>query len=255
MRAALRLLAGVAVAVARPAVAETLITSLSTARVLVTSNYTGSSVVLFGAIERDESTVPRAGDYDVVVTVRGPRQTLTVREKEQIGPIWINNEQQKFGEAPAYLGVFSSRPLDEIAGEALRSQLRIGLKAIVNAPDIAKAKGPEDDPFRDALLRLRAREGLYGQDETGVAFLSSTIFRAAVPVPATAPLGNYDVEVALFADRALITRASTRFQLVKTGFEQFMAELARDWSALYGLATAGVALLFGWLANVVFRRD
>jgi hypothetical protein len=31
--------------------------------------------------------------------------------------------------------------------------------------------------------------------------------------------------------------------------------MARDWSAAYGAATAGVALLFGWLASVIFRRD
>jgi hypothetical protein len=39
------------------------------------------------------------------------------------------------------------------------------------------------------------------------------------------------------------------------GFEQFVASSARDHGLLYGLATAGLALLTGWIASVVFRRD
>jgi uncharacterized protein (TIGR02186 family) len=88
-----------------------------------------------------------------------------------------------------------------------------------------------------------------------VSFLTGTVFRAPIPVTATAPPGNYDVEVALFADSVPLSRTHTSFELVKTGFEQRVAVLARDWSALYGAATAGVALLFGWLASVIFRRD
>ena len=59
----------------------------------------------------------------------------------------------------------------------------------------------------------------------------------------------------MIADNVLLSRAHTSFELVKIGFEQRVAVLARDWSAFYGAATAGIALLFGWLASVVFRRD
>jgi hypothetical protein len=31
--------------------------------------------------------------------------------------------------------------------------------------------------------------------------------------------------------------------------------VARDWALFYGLATAVIAIFFGWLANVIFRRD
>ena len=85
--------------------------------------------------------VARAGAYDIVVTVRGPRQTLVVREKEPLGPVWINQEQQHFPDAPAYLGVLSSRPVEEITTRSLRPRLRIGLAAIVNAPDFTADRG------------------------------------------------------------------------------------------------------------------
>jgi uncharacterized protein (TIGR02186 family) len=237
------------------AVAETLVTSLSNHRVLITSNYTGTSIAVFGAIERDAQTVSRATAYEVVVTVRGPRQSLVVREKERFGPIWINQEQQKFPDVPAYLGVFSSRPLGEITGLPMRARQKIGLEAILNAPDFTLDRGNADEPFREALLRLKLREELYLQDERGVAFLTPSLFRSAIPLPATAPPGNYDVEVVLFTDTVILARTQTSFELVKTGFEQQVGEIARDWSPVYGAMTAFVALLFGWFASVVFRRD
>ena len=48
-----------------PASAETLITSLSNHRVLITSNYTGTSIAIFGAIERDAQTI---WNWDVPTT-------------------------------------------------------------------------------------------------------------------------------------------------------------------------------------------
>jgi uncharacterized protein (TIGR02186 family) len=238
-----------------PAGAETLITSLSSHRVLINSNYTGTSIAIFGAIERDAQTVSRGSIYDVVVTVRGPRQFLVVREKERMGPIWLNQDQQKFPTAPAYLSVLSSRELVNITSPILRQRQRIGLDAVVDAPDFTNDRGTADDPFRDALMRLKAQEGLYLQSERAVTFLTPSIFRAAIPLPATAPPGNYDVEVTLFADTVILARTATSFELVKTGFEQQVGEIARDWSAVYGAATAAMALLFGWIASVIFRRD
>lgn len=238
------------------AAAETLITSLSNHRVLINSNYTGTSIAIFGAIERDAQTVARATGYDVVVTVRGPRQFLVVREKERFGPIWINQEQQKFPLAPAYLGILTSRSIEQITSIQLRQRQKIGLKAIINAPDFTNERGAgADKEFREALYRIKAQEGLYLEDERGVTFLTPDIFRASIPLPATAPPGEYNVDVTLLADTVILARTTTHFELVKTGFEEQVGSVARDWSLLYGLATAIIAIFFGWLASVIFRRD
>jgi uncharacterized protein (TIGR02186 family) len=241
---------------ALPAAAETLITSLSNHRVLINSNYTGTSIAVFGAIERDAQTIARATAYDVVVTVRGPRQLLTVREKQPLGPVWINREQQKFPLAPAYLSVLTSRPIAEITSVQLRQRQKIGLRAILAARDFTNERGGgADREFREALYRLKAREGLYLEDERGVTFLTPEIFRAGIPLPATAPPGEYDVQVMLLADTVILASTTTHFELVKTGFEEQVGAIARDWSLLYGLATALIALACGWLASVIFRRD
>jgi uncharacterized protein (TIGR02186 family) len=69
------------------------------------------------------------------------------------------------------------------------------------------------------------------------------------------PVGNYEVDLKLFADGALIARGGEAFEIRKFGFEQFLASSAVNHGVLYGFATAGMALLTGWIASVVFRRD
>ena len=83
-----------------PASAERLIASLSNHRVMVTSNFTGDELVLFGTIERDAGEAPRAGGYDIVVTVIGPRQNLVTFRKNRVLGIWVNVDSRVF-EDPA----------------------------------------------------------------------------------------------------------------------------------------------------------
>jgi uncharacterized protein (TIGR02186 family) len=178
-----------------------------------------------------------------------------VREKEPMGPIWLNRDRQPFADVPLYIAVLSSRKVEEVTTDALRNRLKVGLEAIVNAPDFTYSRGGADRPFRAALLRLQKQERLYLENARGVTFLTTSLFRAPVPIPAIAPPGNYEVDVILFSDNVMLARNQTNFELVKTGFEQDVAALAREWSLLYGLAVAAMAVLFGWIASVIFRRD
>ena len=236
--------------------AESLVTSLSTSQVLISSNYTGSQVALFGAVQRDEQTIARATGYDVAIIVRGPpHERLTVREKERLGPIWVNRSQQKFVDIPNYMAVLSSRPLTEMTGEVIRERLRLGLEAFVNQPGITVDRDGAEQPFRDALARLKMRDGMYFEMGRGVTFITPAIFRAAIPLSANAPPGNYEVEVLLFTDGIMLARELTNFELVKTGFEQRLAVMAERNAPLYGGLTALMALFFGWVASVIFRRD
>ena len=110
-----------------PAAAERLVTSLSNHRVMVTSNFTGDELVLFGGIEQDASSRPRRGGYDIVVTVTGPRQPMVTFRKSRVLGIWVNLELRVFENAPAYLAVLSNRPLDSITNAETLRRLQLGL--------------------------------------------------------------------------------------------------------------------------------
>jgi uncharacterized protein (TIGR02186 family) len=237
--------------------AERLIASVSNHRVTVTPNYSGEELVLFGSIEKDSSTPAGRTNYDLVVTVSGPRSDMVARRKERRFGIWINNDSREFLQVPAYLALFANRPFDDIASAEIERRQQLGLNNVL----LTQRVGPDyadvvpDDAFRKAFVRLQTRRGLYREDTSAITFLTPTLFRTGIPLPGQVPIGTYDVEIKLFSNGALVTKSDTAFEIVKVGFEQFVASSANQNGLLYGLVTAAMAMMTGWLASVVFRKD
>ena len=209
-------------------------------------------MVLRGTI--DQSFRNAASGYNIIVTVSGPRETMVVRRKDHILGIWTNAESQSFQRAPAYVAVLSNKPLDEIAPAVNLRRAEVGMN-IVPRPYVAEGIQSGDETFRDALIRLRKERRLFVEDTNAVTFLTPTLFRATIKLPAEAPVGTYDVDVRLFADNNELARATSALEVVKVGVEAFVASAAQNHGLLYGLMTTLMALLTGWFASIVFRRD
>lgn len=237
--------------------AERLIASVSNHRVTVTPNYSGEELVLFGSVEKDAQTQASRTNYDLVVTVSGPRADMVTRRKERKFGIWINTDSRQFLKVPSYLAVFSNRPFDAMASPEVQRRQQLGLNNVL----LTQRVGPDyadvvpEDAFRSAFIRLRSEHRLYRENTSAVTFLTPTLFRTGIPLPGEVPIGTYDVEIKLFADGALVTRTETAFEIVKVGFEQFIATTARQNGLAYGLVTAFMALMTGWMASIVFRKD
>jgi uncharacterized protein (TIGR02186 family) len=241
-----------------PATAERLVTSISRHQVLVNSSFAGTSIVLFGTVEPDSPTARRrATGYDLVVTVTGPKQTIVERRKERMLGIWTNVGSRTFLNVPSYLAVLSNQPIEQITDAESARQQQLGIADRLLPQQLGSDVGDvvRDDPFRANFIRLKTQHELYVQRSNGVTLLTPTVFRAELPLPAEAPIGNYDVDVKVFAEGAMLTRANSAFEIIKVGFEQFVANAAQEYGLLYGLTTAMMAIMTGWLAAVVFRRD
>jgi len=237
--------------------AQQLVTSVSSHQVLINSSYTGDELVIFGSIEQGAGPPRQDADYDIVVTVTGPREDLVTRRKERVLGIWANVDSRTFLQVPSYLAILTTSPIDTIASRDTLRRYQIGLDNTILTQRVGFDIGDVvvDDPFRKAFLRVKTSQGLYLEEQGAVTFLSRHLFRADIPIPALVQLGAYQVNVKLFADGKLLTQDNSMIDVRKVGFEQFVASAAREHGFLYGLATALMALATGWFASIVFRRD
>lgn len=259
--------------------AEDLIVTLSDRTVDITSSFTGSAITVFGAVRRDASTVPRASDYDVVVTVTGPSTDRVARLKERVFGVWINRHAREFDAVPSAYSVLSNRPVDEIAHPSLLTRLGIGINYVLpreSAPDLevendpgaVEREGHSDDVIEDvplsgrpsdhvferAFLRLQRESRQYQEDAGAVSLIDNTLFRARATFPADVPLGTFEVRVFLFSGGVLLSQEEVGIVVRKAGFEQFIYRLSQTDPLIYGALAVLMALLTGWLGGVVFRR-
>ncbi len=61
--------------------------------------------------------------------------------------------------------------------------------------------------------------------------------------------------MSLLSGGVQLAREQTSFEVTKVGFEQAVTSSARQHPWLYGTLTALIALIFGWVATIIFRRD
>ena len=76
-------LSGLLATVGGPARSDGIVADLSSHLIAISSSFTGTSVVLFGATD---------GPGDIVAVVRGPERDLTVWRKAKIAGIWANRQ-------------------------------------------------------------------------------------------------------------------------------------------------------------------
>jgi len=231
-----------------PVGADQLVLIPSTTTVSIASNYVGASIAVFGAVSTPSQEPP---DYDAVITVTGPRQTLIVRRKRRMLGIWVNADSRTFADIPSFLFVLSNRPLNAIATTTNPNRNRIGLEqALALAPE-----NDRDRAFGAALIDIESERGVYSEKTDAITFFSPTVFRADVAVSSNALIGAYDIDAKLFSKGELVAHSRSAFELVKTGTVQFIAAAARNDGLLYGFSVALMALGMGWLASIVFQRE
>jgi len=242
---------------APPLPRETVHADVSTRRIAVTSTFSGTGIIVFGAVDNSRQVSAESGLYDVVIVISGAPSRLVARKKSNVGGLWINTSSTTFTSVPSYYAISSTRPLDEIASDDVLKSSGIGFDFVpMTFHRSARAlTAPEIKEWRDAVVRLKQRDRLYQQDEYGVAFVGRSLFRSAFDMPATVTVGAFETRVYLFRDGELLSSYTTKLDLEREGLEHFIHRFAFDHSFLYGVFTVLIAVGAGMLASYVFNRN
>ena len=109
--------------------------------------------------------------------------------------------------------------------------------------------------WRQAVVRLKARLGLYDEDEHGVVFVDRNLFKAEINLPTDAPIGRYQAQILLFQDGQPVSERVRELDVKKVGLERTLYLFAHVYPWTYGLVSVSIALAAGWAASAAFRRS
>jgi uncharacterized protein (TIGR02186 family) len=228
---------------AGPAKGDAVVADLSSHLIAISSGFSGTSVVLFGATD---------GPGDVIAVVRGPEREMTVWRKGKVAGIWVNAEAATFVSVPSFYAVAASRPLDEALLPGAAALYRIGT-ANLKLESKPAMSAERTKRFADALIAEQKRAGLIGTEIGKITFLGERLFRASIAFPANVPTGTYLVEVFLARGRDVVGAQTTPLRVEKVGIDAAVFDFARREAAIYGAIAVLTAVVAGWLASLPFR--
>ncbi|WP_421885301.1 TIGR02186 family protein [Novosphingobium sp.] len=227
-----------------------LVPEISQHEIQVRQGFTGADLLLFGAILSPEGS-RAAQEYDIVVVLEGPVQSIVLREKQKLAGIWINADSLEFRSAPSYFAVASSRPIAKIVDDKTAAIYELGLKWLQLSP-IGVIEPKEQQRFSAGLVDLMRRQGLYREEEGSVKISGQVLYQARISLPSSVQTGTYTAETFAIRGGKVVASAITRVEVNKQGFERFVAVAADRNGWLYGLFAVLVSVAMGWVAGRLF---
>jgi uncharacterized protein (TIGR02186 family) len=228
-----------------------LVPEVSQHEIQVRQGFTGTELLLFGAILTPDGT--RAGqDYDIAVVLKGPTQSIVLREKQKFaGLVWVNAESAEFRSAPSFFAVASSRPIKKIVDDKTAAIYELGLPWLQLSP-VGTYDPGEQKRMAAGLVDLMRRGGLYKEDNTGVRVNEQVLYQARIALPSNVQTGTYTAETFAITRGRVVASAIARIEVRKLGFELAVARFAQNWSFFYGVLAVLLSVAMGWLAGRVF---
>lgn len=228
-----------------------LVPEISQHEVKVRQGFTGTELLLFGAVLDPGG---RAGEgYDVVVVLKGPSEPIRLREKERFAGVWVNAESSDFRSVPSYFAVASSRPIDEIVDQKTAAIYEFGTRYIQLSP--SGSFNPEAQMrFALGLVDLKRRQGLYKEDMAGVRITEDVLYQARISMPSNVTTGTYVAETFAISQGRVIASAQSEVEVRKVGLELFVEDSANNYGLLYGLVAVILSVSMGWGAGRLFAR-
>ena len=224
-----------------------LVPEVSQHEIEVRQGFTGTELLLFGAI-LDPGGRAAAQDYDVVVVLQGPSQPIRLRQKARFGGIWINAASTDFRSAPSFFAVASTRPIADIVDETTAAIYEFGTRYIQLSPS-GVIEPAEQARFSAGLVDLRTRQGLYQEDIGGVSVSERVLYQARIALPSNVITGTYTAETFAVRNGRVIASALSEVEVKTVGFERFIVETAQDYGLLYGLVAVMLSVGMGWAAG------
>jgi|TARA_B110000908_G_scaffold169004_1_gene225154 uncharacterized protein (TIGR02186 family) len=236
---------------ALPATAEEVVLGLSKDEVAITTSFNGSDVLIFGAVKRDKP-IPDGDPLEVIVTISGPSEAVTVRRKEKRFGIWVNIDSVEIDKAPSFYAVATSAPLRDVLSDIEDLRYKISVPRAIRSVG-APMQIEDAAAFTQAIIRIRSNSDTYQLLENQVSVDAQTLFQTSIQLPAALTEGDYVTRIFLTRSGKVVSTYETSIDVRKVGMERWLYKLSRENSMLYGLMSLAIAIVAGWGAAAIFR--
>jgi uncharacterized protein (TIGR02186 family) len=227
---------------------EEVVAGLSQNTVAITANFDGTEILIFGAVKR-AAPAPE-GALQIIVTVEGPAQEVTVRRKARRFGIWINTDAVVVDSAPSFYAVATSAPWDKVISDTEDLRWKISVPRAIRSVGASVSDSPT---FTEALIRIRATNGLYQSLPEAVSIAEQTLFSASVQLPANLIEGTSRARIFLTRDGRVVDAQVAEIEVQKTGIERWLYRLSQEQPLIYGILAILIAIAAGWAASAAFR--
>jgi uncharacterized protein (TIGR02186 family) len=228
-----------------------LVPDVSEREVDIQYSFTGAKLLLFGAVIYPDGR-PANSRVDIAVVLKGPPQSMVIREKQKVWGMWVNADSTRLASVPGFYSVASTRPVKAMLDGRTSAIYELGLDNIHLSPGEPDASLVR---FEAGLRDLRQRQGLFASHPGTVEIVDGSLYRARLPIPARVPVGVYTAETFLIQNGRIIAAATRKIHIRKSGFEKFVADAAELNPISYGLVAILLSVMLGWLAGVLFKKD
>ncbi|MFC3125235.1 TIGR02186 family protein [Pseudoroseomonas globiformis] len=226
-----------------------LVAELSQERVDITTGFSGTDLLVFGATERLLGDQGVVGGDDVLVVAQSAPEPMIVRRKINVLGFWINGPSARFRQVPGFYLLTGTRPLRDVLEPEEREAKRLGLDQLP-----LQAFGIQDEDYREALMKLKQDARLWHEEDEPIQISGARLFRARLPLPATTGTGDYQVQVLLVRGGRVVARQELGFRVERVGTAARIADVATEQPMVYGAICILLAAFAGWLGSVLFRR-
>lgn len=238
-----------------PRIPEAVNIGVSSREIAIAPDFSGTEVTVFGAIDNPDPYLLAIGAYDIVVSLEGPRDFITVRKKQRVLGVWVNRSGLTFESMPESYSMASTKVVDKIATPLELTTYNVGLPRARIVPSTFSGRAEEVAEYRDAFLNLKHKSKLYQSNPGGVTFVSSSLFQANIQIPADIPNGTHTIRAVVFKTGVVVAEKELTLHVQKTGLEQMITRAATENALYYGLFAVLLAIITGWGASLMFRKD
>ncbi|MBL6665149.1 MAG: TIGR02186 family protein [Rickettsiales bacterium] len=225
---------------AKNLLATPIISGISNNEINIDTNFQGTKILLFGA---------KGYAGDIVITIRGPKKDFIVTKKQKLLGLWHNGKRVKFEDTYSLYSLFST--FNNIpASDKLLSKLELG-KSNLSFKTKKNIDEKIASEFKAQLINQLEERDLYHLSTNEIEFLDETLFKVIIDFPKNISRGVYTAEIYLINNENLLSFQSIPIYVNQVGLSGRVLDFAYEQSFLYGLLAVALALIIGYLTNVI----